>query len=264
MRNIWGWVIGILIAAGAGVTIVHFVQEQQPQREARAPEPAPPPATPAESAKAEAARPGAAKPESKAATGKAVTLPKIEATYTDLKITPDDYAIGKSDAPVTFVEYASLTCPHCADFHTNVLPAVKTEFIDTGKVRMIYRDYPLDKLALAASMIARCAGRDRDFGFIGAFFASQESWARDANPLAALGRIARVGGMSQQDVDACLKNSAIEDAVVRERLQGEKTFGVSATPTLFIGGDKVSGGVSIEQFRALVAKKLGSRKMGKS
>jgi protein-disulfide isomerase len=258
MRNIWGWVIGILIAAGVGVTIVHFVQEEQPQREARAPQPT-------ESAKAEAAKPGPTQPEGgKTASGKAVTLPKIEATYADLKITPDDYAIGRSDAPLTFVEYASLTCPHCADFHTNVLPAVKTEFIDTGKIRMIYRDYPLDKLALAASMIARCAGRERYFGFIGAFFASQESWARDANPLAALGRIARVGGMSQQDVDACLKNSTIEDAVVRERLQGEKAFGVSATPTLFIGGDKISGGVSIEQFRALVAKKLGSRKLGKS
>jgi protein-disulfide isomerase len=244
MRNIWGWIIGILVAIGAGATVVHFLQDQQPRREARAPEAAP---APTESAKPETA---------KAEGGKAVSLPKIEAHYTDLKITPDDYSIGKADAPVTFVEYASLTCPHCADFHTNVLPAVKTEFIDTGKVRMVYRDYPLDRLALAASMIARCAGRDRYFGFVGAFFASQANWARDTNPLAALGRIARVGGMTEQDVDACLKNSTIEDAVVKERLQGEKTFGVSATPTLIIGGDKISGGVTIEQFRALVAKKI--------
>ena len=254
MRNIWGWAIAVLVAVGAGVTIFHAIQEGQPQREARAPEPAPASATPPEGAKPTA--------EQKTQRGKTeavkpVTLPKIDATYTDLKITPDDYSIGKADAPVTFIEYASLTCPHCADFQTNVLPAVKTEFVDTGKVRMIYRDYPLDKIALAAAMIARCAGRERYFGFIGAFFASQASWARDPNPIAALGRIARVGGMSQQDVDACLKNSAIEDAVVKERLQAEKDFGVSATPTLIIGGEKISGGVTIEQFRALVAKKLG-------
>ena len=99
--------------------------------------------------------------------------------------------------------------------------------------------------------------RVRDIFRRGAFFASQASWARDPNPIAALGRIARVGGMSQQDVDACLKNSAIEDAVVKERLEAEKDFGVSATPTLIIGGDKISGGVTIEQFRALVARKLG-------
>ena len=247
MRNIWGWIIGILVAVGAGATIVHFIQDQQPRHEARAPEPAPAPAAPTEGAKPE---PGTTE------GSKTVSLPKVEATNSDLKITPEDYTLGKADAPVTFVEYASLTCPHCADFHTNVLPAVKTEFIDTGKVRMVYRDYPLDRLALAASMIARCAGRDRYFGFVGAFFASQANWARDTNPLAALGRIARVGGMTEQDVDMCLKNSTVEDAVVKERLQGEKTFGVSATPTLIIGGDKISGGVTIEQFRAIVTKKL--------
>lgn len=263
MRNIWGWIIAILVAVGAGVTVFHFVQQEQPQREASAPEPAPPP-VPAPVSPAEGTTPAVGEPSGgKTEASKPVTLPKIDATYTDLKITPDDYSMGKADAPVTVVEYASLTCPHCAHFANDVLPAIKTEFIDTGKVRMIYRDYPLDKIALAASMIARCAGRQRYFGFIGAFFASQASWARDTNPIAALGRIARVGGMSQQEVDACLKNSAIEDAVVKERLEAEKEFGVSATPTLIIGGDKISGGVTIRQFRALVAMKLKNSKLKK-
>jgi protein-disulfide isomerase len=105
-------------------------------------------------------------------------------------------------------------------------------------------------------MLARCAGRDRYFGFVGAFFAAQANWSRDNNPVAALGRIARVGGMSQQDVDACLGKQDVADAVLKQRLEGEKAFGVNSTPTIIIGGDKFDGGLTIEQFRAIVAGKM--------
>ena len=96
----------------------------------------------------------------------------------DLKPSDKDYALGPKDAKIVVVEYASLTCPHCAQHHTQVLPGLKKEFIDTGKVRYIYRDFPLDRLALGAAMIARCSGRDTFFGFIETFYGSQASWSR--------------------------------------------------------------------------------------
>ena len=179
--------------------------------------------------------------------------PKPDASFDKVEITKNDFVLGKETAPVTLVEYASLTCPHCAQFHQNTLPAVKKEYIETGKVKLIYRDFPLDQLALSGSMIARCAGRDRYFAFIDVMFAQQSTWARDTNPLAALSRIARLGGMSQAKFDECLKDKKIADAVVQQRLDGDKKFGINATPTVIINGKRYSGGLTIEQFRAVVA-----------
>ncbi len=164
--------------------------------------------------------------------------------------------LGKADAPVTIVEYASLTCPHCAKFHVDTLPGLKKEFIDTGKVRLVYRDFPLDRNALAAAIVARCAGPARYFGFIHTFFASQSNWARSSNPVEALGKLARLGGMSKKDFDACLKNKAVSDAVLEQRLEGEKTYKVNSTPTLYINGGKYSGGLTLDQIRSVIGAML--------
>lgn len=232
MRNIWIYVVGGMVAIGAIVSIKGVIGDNENSRSAAH--------TPAATATANAAP---AK----------VEAPKPDASFDKVEITKNDFVLGKETAPVTLVEYASLTCLHCAQFHQNTLPAVKKEYIETGKVKLIYRDFPLDQLALSGSMIARCAGRDRYFAFIDVMFAQQSTWARDTNPLAALSRIARLGGMSQAKFDECLKDKKIADAVVQQRLDGDKKFGINATPTVIINGKRYSGGLTIEQFRAVVA-----------
>jgi protein-disulfide isomerase len=229
MRNIWAIVVGIVFVGGIGVTLSEFVGGDDPP-------PRPPPVVTADA-------------------GSQMT-PLPSGNVGEIKIADDDLVMGRKDAPVTVVEYASLTCPHCARFHTEVLPTLKTEFVDTGKVRLVYRDFPLDQLALTAAMVAHCAGRDAFFGFIDTFYAAQSGWSRANNPLVALARMARLGGMGQDDFDACLKNQAVADKIIEQRLEGEKTFGVNATPTLFVNGDKYSGGLTLEQFRAVVAPML--------
>jgi len=236
MRNIWAIVVGVVVAGGAGVTLYNFLGDDAPRKSANT---------------------TAAVSVAKATTAQlASAAPKPDGDFGTLAISADDFILGKADAPVTIVEYASLTCSHCARFHTGTLPGLKKEFIETGKARLIFRDFPLDRVALAGSMIARCAGRERYFGFIETFYASQANWAKDGNPVAALGKLARLGGMSPGEVDACLKNQAIGDAVLKQRLEGEKIFKIDSTPTLFVNGKKFSGGLTLEQFRAVVAPML--------
>jgi len=106
-----------------------------------------------------------------------------------------EMGLGKADAPVTMIEYSSLGCPHCAAFHLETLPQIKKDYIDTGKVRLVFRDFPLGTPALAASMIARCAGPKKFFGFIEIMFRSQPQWSRSQNPMPALTKVARLGGL---------------------------------------------------------------------
>jgi protein-disulfide isomerase len=193
---------------------------------------------------------------SPASAGTAAEAPKPEATFAKLDIASDEPILGKTDAPVTIVEYASMTCPHCANFHNTVLPTIKSEFIDKGKVRLVFRDFPLDNLALTASVVARCAGPTRYFPFVDALFASQDKWARDSNPMVALSRIARLGGMSQADFESCLKNQKLTEKVLAQRLDADKTYGVRSTPTIIVNGDLYGGGLGIDQLRAVINSKL--------
>ncbi len=167
-------------------------------------------------------------------------------------ISAEDFTLGKTDAPVTVIEYSSLTCPHCADFHVNVLPQIKAAYIDTGKIRMAFRDFPLDQAALAASQVARCAGHDRHFAMIDLFFKRQPSWAGAADPVAAMGKLAALAGMGEADVKACLANDATEKAVLEQRLLSEKVFDINATPSFIINGTKHSGGMTFDAFKAVV------------
>src|SRR5262249_7578140 len=153
--------------------------------------------------------------------------------------------LGAADAPVTFVEYASLTCPHCAAFARETLPALQKEYVETGKVKLVYRDYPLDQLALTASMMARCAPKERYFGLIESILGTQVTWIRAQDPKAALGRLGKLAGMSQESIDACTANKDIYDAVMATRAEGDKQK-VDATPTFFINGKKFSGELPIE------------------
>ena len=163
-----------------------------------------------------------------------------------------DRVMGRADAPVTIIEYSSLTCPHCASFHKDTLPMIKKTYIDTGKVRLIYRDFPLGGMALAAAMIARCAGTKRYFGFIELMFRNQETWSKSENPRAELARIALFGGMGEKEFDACLKNQPLMDAIRSQAEAAGKKYGIDSTPTFMIEGTKVSGAYPFDHFKKII------------
>ncbi|MEZ5852966.1 MAG: DsbA family protein [Hyphomicrobiaceae bacterium] len=151
-----------------------------------------------------------------------------------------DIVVGKADAPITIVEYASMTCGHCAHFHNTVFPELKTKYIDIGKVRLIMREFPLDNLAAAASMLTRCAGGDKTQSLIKKFFADQESWAFvRGNPLPALLKVAESEGMTKEQFDKCLTDQKLLDGLTEGRDKASKEFGVNSTPTFFINGHRM-------------------------
>jgi protein-disulfide isomerase len=169
----------------------------------------------------------------------AVATPGKNARADDNKVptvTAQDRVMGKAGAPVSIIEYASLTCPHCAAFEHDTLPTIRKDWIDTGKAKLIYRDYPLDRNALLASTIASCAPGDRYFAFIAAFFESQAQWVIAPKPLDALKRIARLGGMDEAAVDKCVADSKLQEAIVAGEAQAHSDYGVDSTPTFFILG----------------------------
>jgi protein-disulfide isomerase len=168
-----------------------------------------------------------------------------------------DLVLGKADAPVTIVEYASMTCPHCASFHKTTYPALKSKYIDTGKVRFVFREFPLDDLAVAASMLARCAGGEKSMAMIDVLFASQDKWAvRD--PIPPLLQIAKQAGFTQASFDTCLKDQKLYNDILAVRERGSKEFKVESTPTLFVNGKLQKGGATIEELDKLIQPLLKS------
>jgi protein-disulfide isomerase len=168
-----------------------------------------------------------------------------------------DLVLGKADAPVTIVEYASMTCPHCANFHKTTYPALKSKYIDTGKVRFIFREFPLDDLAAAASMLARCAGGEKSIALIDVLFASQDKWAV-REPIPALMQISKQAGFTQATFDECLKDQKLYNNILAMRERGSKEYKVESTPTLFVNGKMVKGGISIEELEKVMAPLLKS------
>jgi protein-disulfide isomerase len=170
-----------------------------------------------------------------------------------LQITKDDRILGSPEAPITIVEYASLTCPHCAHFANDVLPEIKKEWIDTGKAKLVLRDFPLDEPALRAAMITRCAPPNRYYAFADTFFAAQEKWVRSSDYREALARLAKLGGMGQEEFDACLANTALENKIVEGRLKASQELNVDSTPTFFVNGSKLAGAPTAEEFQKLLS-----------
>ena len=171
-----------------------------------------------------------------------------------------DRTLGRSDAPVTIVEYSSLSCPHCMAFHRDVLPSIKKDYIDTGKVKLIFRDFPLGGLAMAAAMLARCAEPSRYFGLLEMIFRSQEEWSRSQQPLAALSRIGRFAGLSDADVQACFNNRDLLKAIQKRARNAGKKHEINSTPSFIIGGRAVAGALPYAEFKKLIDKELGKNK----
>ena len=166
-------------------------------------------------------------------------------------LAPDDAVLGDAKAPITIFEYASLTCPHCAEFDQESFPKVKSDWIDPGKAKLVFRDYPLDQMALKAAMLARCAPPDKFFSFIDVLFRSQVSWAGAGGPdavMQALSRIARLGGISEDKFQSCIADKALNDRILNERLVAQKQYDVESTPTFFINGKQVVGALPYDEF----------------
>ena len=179
--------------------------------------------------------------------------PAVADAQTVLQITRDDRVLGNPAAPITIIEYASLTCPHCAHFANDVLPELKREWIDTGKAKLVLRDFPLDGPALRAAMIARCAPPDRFYAFADTFFASQDKWATTKDYREALARLAKLGGMGKDEFEACLNNITLENRIVEQRLVASQELDINSTPTFFINGSKFSGAPTAEEFNKVLS-----------
>jgi protein-disulfide isomerase len=165
----------------------------------------------------------------------------------------EDIALGQADAPYTIVEYASLTCGHCAKFHTNVLPELKTKYIDTGQARLILREFPLDGLATAAFMLARCAGNDRYYPMVDALFGTQQNWAvQGGDGKEKLFSIAKQAGFSREKFDQCLADQELFDKIVQTRKIANDKFGVDSTPSFFVNGKRLMGDHKLADFQPLL------------
>lgn len=171
-----------------------------------------------------------------------------------------DMALGKADAPVTIVEYASMTCPHCANFDKTTFPALKSKYIDTGKVRFIFREFPLDELAVAVSMLVRCAATDKAgnavngdkaIALIEVFFASQDKWAT-RTPIPALQQITKQAGLTDKSFDECLKDQKLYNDILAMRERGSKEYKVESTPTIFVNGKMQRGETTIEELAKVI------------
>src|SRR5712691_7340140 len=169
----------------------------------------------------------------------------------------DDIPMGSPTAPVTIIEYASMTCPHCAAFTVNTFPKLKEKYIDTGKVRFILREFPLDGLAAAAFMLARCAGPDKYYPLVETLFAQQAKWAV-RNPIEPLMAIAKQAGFTQQTFEACINDKDQLKKVQEVRDRAAQKFKVKATPTFFINGEIREGGLSMEELEKAIEPYLKS------
>ena len=163
-----------------------------------------------------------------------------------------DIVQGKDDAPVTMIEYASMTCTHCAHFHETVYPTLLKSYVDTGKVKFILREFPLDPLATAGFMLARCEGPERRTAVVDLLFSQQKNWAFVDKPLEALSSLLKQTGMSQQSFDTCLKDQKLYDGVNAVRDRASQKFAINATPTFFVNGTKVTGEVTVDSLAKIL------------
>ncbi len=167
-----------------------------------------------------------------------------------------DMAMGDEKAPVTLIEYSSLSCPHCADFHKNVLPKLKSAYIDTGKLRYIVREFPLNEPALAGAVVARCLDASRFFAFTDLLFSKQEEWAFKDDALTPLKGYAKQAGMSEDAFNKCVDDEPLQKKILDVRNLGQKK-GVKATPSVFING-KLIRGASLDEIEKAIKPYLGS------
>ncbi|MEL6570051.1 MAG: DsbA family protein [Pseudomonadota bacterium] len=169
-----------------------------------------------------------------------------------------DMVLGDPDAPVEMVEYASFTCPHCARFHADVYPQLKADYIDTGKVKFVYREVYFDRFGLWASMIARCAGETRFFAFTDLLYEEQRGWAGSQEPAQVIDNLrtlAKTAGMNDETLDACMSDAAKAESLVGWYQTNAERDGINSTPSFLIGGDKYNN-MTYDEMKAVIDAKL--------
>jgi protein-disulfide isomerase len=170
---------------------------------------------------------------------------------------PDDTYLGSADAKVTVIEYASLSCPHCAKFNADVFPRLKTDYIDKGLVRWVYRDYPLNNPAYLAAVLAHCASPLRYFGMIDKLFRSQDYWAAQPQPIVALHQIGVSEGVDEKTYDACLADQKLKDKIISRLQEASTKYKIDATPSFVVRGAVHAGEISYDDFKKLIDDALG-------
>jgi len=170
-----------------------------------------------------------------------------------------EMALGAEDAPVTVIEYASFTCPHCRNFHQNTFKQVKENYVDTGKVRFIYREVYFDRFGLWAGMVARCGGPEKYFGISGMIYDQQATWTKGENPGAIADNLVTIGktaGLTGDEIDACLQNNDLAQAMIAVYQDNAERDGIKSTPSFLIDGELVTGDQSYDSFSAILDAKL--------
>ena len=175
-----------------------------------------------------------------------------------LEIGEDEFVIGDKDAPITIIEYASMSCSHCANFHNNTLEKLKIEYIDTGKVKFVFRDFPFNYPALLGSMMMRCIPNDLRYTYMNALYKLQKTWVDRENSVTKqeLYKIMQSGGMTKEDFEACISNVDIENEILTGLMLAQKEFNIRSTPSFLVNGELIEGNKSIKEFRQIIDKIL--------
>lgn len=188
------------------------------------------------------------------AAGSFTTTAKAQSVDLDKLMEPGplpELTLGDENAPFKIVEYASMTCPHCASFHATTWPKIKKDYVETGKVYFVFREFPFDPFSAAAFMLARCAPGGKHFEMVDLLFKTQRQWT-GAQPLQGLQNVARQAGFTQESFEKCLTNQSLLDGINKVKNRGQREFGVGSTPTFFVNGEKVEGAISFEAFAELL------------
>ena len=158
------------------------------------------------------------------------------------EVTAADYTLGKADAPITFIEYASMTCPHCAQFSNDILPQLKANYVDKGYVRYVFREYPLDRIALTASVVGRCLPKDAYIPYVELMFSELMTWGRSQDPRSSIKEMARRAGMSGEEFEKCLSKEDDAKRVLAVQEKAIKDYCVGGTPTFLVNGKVIGSG----------------------
>ena len=170
-----------------------------------------------------------------------------------------ELSIGDDNAPITIIEYASMTCSHCADFHTETYPDLKEDYIEKGQVKFIFREFPLDKLSMATSMLARCVDNSISLAFIDILFQNRNKWYSD-NAITELKNLSKQAGLSSEDFDQCLNNQGLLDQLIMQKENAVKEFQINSTPSFIINGKVISGNKPYSYFKSEIEKILDLHK----
>ena len=175
-----------------------------------------------------------------------------------LEVTKDDFVVGDKNAPVTIIEYASLSCSHCANFHNNTLDDLIKEYVDTGKARIVFRDFPFNYPALLGSMVLRCIPEDVRYDYMNALFQLQPTWVvrENAKSTQELYKIMQSGGMTKEEFETCTNNVELENTILQALIAAQNEFNIQSTPSFLINGNLVEGNKSIKEFRQIIDKIL--------